>query len=92
MHRDIVFEYPESVEPLGHSARCDVQGMYTKNRLITVQGHPEFNGDIETELLDRRHAAGVFDDATYEEGMLRVRKPHDGVAISAAFIRFLLED
>jgi GMP synthase-like glutamine amidotransferase len=91
MHRDIVYTYPDSVEPLGHSPRCDVQGMYAKNRLITVQGHPEFNGDIVAELLDLRHEKGVFDDATYKEGMERVRKHHDGVAVGAAFIKFLLE-
>lgn len=92
MHRDIVFTYPPSVEQLGHSPRCDVQGMYEKKRLITVQGHPEFNGDIVSELLDSRHEKGIFDDATYKDGMERVRRHHDGVAVAAAFIRFLLEE
>lgn len=91
MHRDIVFTWPPSVEHLGHSPRCDVQGMYEKKRLITVQGHPEFNGDIVSELLDSRHEKGIFDDGTYKDGMERVKKHHDGVAVAAAFIRFLLE-
>lgn len=91
MHRDVVYTYPPSVEPLGHSPRCDVQGMYEKKRLITVQGHPEFNGDIVSELLDSRHEKGIFDDGTYKDGMERVRKHHDGVAVSAAFIRFMME-
>lgn len=92
MHRDIVYEYPEGTQPLGHSPRCDVQGMYIKNRVITVQGHPEFNGDIVSELLDSRHEKGIFDDAMYKDGMDRVRLHHDGVTIGAAFLRFLLED
>ena len=92
MHRDIVYSYPESVEALGHSDRCEVQGMYSKGRLITVQGHPEFNGDIVSELVVRRHDQGVFDDAMYNDAMSRVRKHHDGVAVGAAFIRFMLED
>ncbi|OQO09587.1 hypothetical protein B0A48_04989 [Cryoendolithus antarcticus] len=91
MHRDIVYEFPKGVESLGHSPRCDVQGMYIKHRLITVQGHPEFTGDIVAELLDSRHERGIFDDAMYEDGMKRVRQPHDGIAVGAAFIRFLLE-
>lgn len=91
MHRDVVYTYPPSVEPLGHSPRCDVQGMYEKKRLITVQGHPEFNGDIVSELLDSRHEKGIFDDGTYKDGMERVRKHHDGVAVAAAFIRFMME-
>lgn len=91
MHQDAVYTYPPSVEHLGHSPSCHVQGMYEKKRLITTQGHPEFDGDIVTELLENRHDRGVFDDATYEDAMKRVRKHHDGVAVAAAFVRFLLE-
>lgn len=91
MHRDVVFSYPPMVEPLGHNARCDVQGMYIKDRLITVQGHPEFNGVIVSELLERRHAQGIFNDEQYDEGMSRVNKSQDGTIIGAAFIRFLLD-
>ncbi|KAK4544462.1 hypothetical protein LTR36_004353 [Oleoguttula mirabilis] len=92
MHRDIVYVYPDSVEKLGHSDRCEVQGMYAKARLITVQGHPEFSADIVSELLENRHDKGIFDDAMYKDGMSRVQKHHDGVAVGAAFIRFMLED
>jgi len=92
MHHDIVYTYPPSVTPLGDSDRCDVQGMYIKDRLITVQGHPEFTGDIVEELLENRHDKGIFTDAVYEDGMARVRKPHDGVAVGAAFLRFVMED
>jgi GMP synthase-like glutamine amidotransferase len=91
MHRDIVYVYPQSVIPLGHSPRCEVQGMYQKGRLITVQGHPEFDGDVVQELLENRHNQGIFDDAMFKDGISRVRKHHDGVAVAAAFIRFLLE-
>jgi GMP synthase-like glutamine amidotransferase len=92
MHRDMVYDYPKSVEQLGSSPLCDVQGMYIKNHLIAVQGHPEFNGDIETELLERRHAQGIFSDGVFDEAMKRVRKPHDGVVVAAAFVQFMLEE
>ena len=92
MHRDIVFSYPRGVQELGSSAVCHVQGMYAPGRLITVQGHPEFNEEIMTEILNARHATGVFDDDTFEAAMKRVVKPHDGVVVSKAFLRFLLED
>lgn len=92
MHRDVVYDYPEGIEHLGYTDRCDVQGMYAKNRLITVQGHPEFNGDIVAELLENRHERGIFDDQMYKEGMERVRRFHAGVNVAAAFIRFLLEE
>nr|POE71963.1 putative glutamine amidotransferase-like protein c13c5.04 [Quercus suber] len=91
MHRDIVYAYPLGVEALGHTDRCEVQGMYQRARLISVQGHPEFSAPIVQELLERRHEQGILDDAMFQDGMSRVENEHDGVAISAAFIRFLLE-
>lgn len=91
MHRDIVYVYPKEVEQLAHTDRCSVQGMYIKNRVITVQGHPEFTGDIVSELLEARHTSGVFNDELYGDGMSRVRKDHDGVVVGKAFIKFALE-
>ena len=92
MHRDIVFDCPRNVELLGSSPRCKVQGMYVKNRLITVQGHPEFSKEIVTELLETRHKQGIFDDEVFKDGLARVGKDHDGVVVAQAFLRFLLED
>jgi len=66
--------------------------MYTKGRLISIQGHPEFTKDIVTELVETRHAQGIFDDALYKDALARVGKPQDGVVIAQAFLRFLLED
>lgn len=66
--------------------------MYKKNVLISVQGHPEFTEFIMRELLAARKAKGVFDEDTYKSGMDRVENHHDGLAISQAFVRFLLED
>ena len=65
--------------------------MYIPRKLITVQGHPEFNQEIVTELLIARHEQGIFDDATFEDGMQRVGRPHDGVLVATAFLRFLQE-
>lgn len=56
-----------------------------------MQGHPEFNQDIMEEILDTRHATGIFNDEAYEEHMKKVALQHDGVIVSQAFLRFLLE-
>ncbi|KAF2272255.1 class I glutamine amidotransferase-like protein [Westerdykella ornata] len=90
MHRDAVPRYPSSVEKLGHSDRCDVQGIYVKNRVITVQGHPEYTAKIASEFLDRRRGS-LLDEATYQDGKNRVNNPHDGVTVGASFLKFLLE-
>ena len=92
MHQDAIFTYPPSVEHLGHSPSCHVQGMYERKRLITTQGHPEFDEDIVAELLENRHDKGVFDDGTYEDAMRRVKKHHDGVRVAGAFLRFMVEE
>jgi GMP synthase-like glutamine amidotransferase len=91
MHRDIVYNYPDGVESLAYTETCAVQGMYIPQRLITVQGHPEFNEDIVREILIARHGSGIFDDEMFKDSMARVDKYQDGVAVSQAFLRFLLE-
>lgn len=91
MHKDIVYYYPEGVQELGSSASCKVQGMYIPKRLITVQGHPEFTKEVVTELLETRREQNIFNDEQYESGMANVGKPHDGVLVAQAFLRFLME-
>lgn len=92
MHRDMVFYFPQGVQELGSSPVCKIQGMYKPKSLLTVQGHPEFNQEIMTEIIETRHAAGVFNDEQLQEAMERVVKPHDGLVVAQAFLRFLLEE
>ena len=91
MHQDIVYTFPPSTVPLAHTTRCENQGMYAKNRLITVQGHPEFNAEMVTHILGARHDAGVFKDEIYEDGISRVKETHGGEVIARAFVRFLVD-
>lgn len=91
MHRDIAFHYPEGFESLGSSPVCSVQGMYSPSHVITVQGHPEFTSKIVKEIVETRHATGVFNDEAYKEHAKKIELPHDGIAVGGAFIRFLLE-
>lgn len=91
MHRDIVFEYPADVIPLGSSPRCAVQGMYSPGHFITVQGHPEFTGEIVSEIVELRTEAGVFSKEQSEDALNRAGEPHDGVAIGMVFLKFLLQ-
>jgi len=92
MHKDVVFEYPDGVEKLGASPRCLVQGMYKKGKLITMQGHPEFTEPIVSYLVKMRAEQGIFNEEQAKDALERVGKPHDGVVIAKAFLRFLLED
>ncbi|KAF2788734.1 class I glutamine amidotransferase-like protein [Melanomma pulvis-pyrius CBS 109.77] len=92
MHRDVVFEYPKGVETLGASPKCLIQGMYKKGKFISVQGHPEFNEQIVTRLVNMRHEQGIFTNELAKDALDRVGNHHDGVAVAQGFLRFLLED
>lgn len=92
MHQDIVFEYPPNVIPLGSSPQCAVQGMYRPGRFVTVQGHPEFNEEIVTEVVTLRGKAGVFSKEQTEDALERAKHEHDGVAIGTVFLKFLLDE
>ncbi|ORY58124.1 class I glutamine amidotransferase-like protein [Pseudomassariella vexata] len=91
MHRDQVTDFPPGVTPLCHTDMCPTQGMYIPKRMIAVQGHPEFTGDMVTEILKMRHDNGIIPTGVFEDAMGRVENEHDGVKIAQAFLRFLRE-
>ncbi|KAI0997141.1 hypothetical protein K3495_g11045 [Podosphaera aphanis] len=91
MHRDVVNCCPEGVELLGSTDICVIQSMYIPQRMITVQGHPEYNEEIVSLLLRWRLNSGILDEETFTDAIGRVNKHHDGVAVAKAFLRFLLE-
>lgn len=92
MHQDIVSECPPGVTLLGSSPCCAVQGMYSPRRFITTQGHPEFNEEIEDEIIKYLNKEGAFSELQAQEALSRVGNEHDGVLIGATFLKFLLED
>ncbi|PYI31044.1 Aldedh-domain-containing protein [Aspergillus indologenus CBS 114.80] len=79
MHRDVVFEVPPGCVNLGSSLICGIQGLYIPKKILTVQGHPEYNEFMVSSILKIRHERGVFDESFYKDGMSRVDKPHDGI-------------
>lgn len=59
---------------------------------MTVQGHPEFDGEIETKIVHSLAEKAVFSEAQAQEALGRVNNPHDGVVIGTTFLTFLLEE
>ncbi|KAJ5279294.1 hypothetical protein N7478_004666 [Penicillium angulare] len=92
MHLDLVFDCPPGVTLLGSSPLCAVQGMYTPRRFMTVQGHPEFEGELQTEIIKSLENKGIFSEVQSRDALDRVHIPHDGVAIGSTFLTFLLEE
>ncbi|RAK93861.1 class I glutamine amidotransferase [Aspergillus costaricaensis CBS 115574] len=90
MHQDIAYGYPSEVVSLGASPRCAVQGMYVPGKLIALQGHPEFREDIISEIINMRTASGLFSKEQSEDALSRAGLPHDGIAITMAFLKFMI--
>lgn len=92
MHHDILCSYPSGVTPLGTSPVCEVQGMYLPSKFLTLQGHPEFNGEIMLELLKASDELGFEDKALYDDAMSRVHDEHDGTLVAATMLKFLKDE
>ncbi|KAH8429912.1 type 1 glutamine amidotransferase [Aspergillus melleus] len=90
MHRDIAHEIPAGCVNLGSTPICEVQGLYMPGRILTVQGHPEYDGFVITSLLDARYKMGIFGERTFYSGIERAGKPHDGLLFGEAVWRFIL--
>ena len=92
MHQDIVAELPKGATNLGSSPVCEQQGFYIPHRVLTLQAHPEFNDFIMTNVLNKRHDQGIFNDEVFGSGMDRSAIPHDGLLVSKVIWKFLLSD
>jgi hypothetical protein len=81
---------PPGVEILGYTSKCRVHGMSIPNKLITIQGHPEFKEQIMREILVLRHSTGIIDDELFEDATSRTSKPCEGVYVAKAFLELFI--
>ncbi|KAJ9050663.1 hypothetical protein DSO57_1012422 [Entomophthora muscae] len=88
MHRDHVISIPKGFANLGSTSISQVQGLYNKEKAISVQGHPEFTEDIVSKMCSRRLDLGIFTPKQYEEILSRIHNPHDGMKIGVTFWKF----
>jgi GMP synthase-like glutamine amidotransferase len=91
MNRDIVQQSPAGVEQIAYRAVNPNHGMYSPKKVLTVQGHPEFNSDITGELLKMRLDQGIIPQDKYDDAMLRLDNPTDGIAVAKAILKFYTE-
>ncbi|KAK5998737.1 Putative glutamine amidotransferase-like protein C13C5.04 [Cladobotryum mycophilum] len=89
-HHDIVFEVPPGVINLGSSSACANQVFYRPGRILTFQGHPEFDNLITSEILKSDLALTLFDEAAIKGALSRVGRPHGGLFLGAKMAEFLL--
>ncbi|KAK5658347.1 hypothetical protein OQA88_2323 [Cercophora sp. LCS_1] len=89
MHRDQALGIPPTATLLASTDICPNHGFIIPGRVITVQGHPEFTDDIMQEILETRHATGLFSDDVFQSGMARRADEQDGVLMARVFLKFL---
>jgi hypothetical protein len=70
VHQDHVIPPPNGILPpnciiLGRSAQCQIQGVYWPRRLLTFQGHPEFDRHICRETTE----AFLVEDLKMDSGL-----------------------
>ena len=53
-HQDQVVESPEGAEVIGSNAFCENAALLYDNRILTIQPHPEFDGEILEKLIELR--------------------------------------
>ncbi|KAL9115528.1 MAG: hypothetical protein Q9227_000849 [Pyrenula ochraceoflavens] len=92
MHHDILYSLPVGVASLGSSSVCEVQGMFRPRKLLTLQGHPEFDGEIMVSLLEATDELGFDDKTLWQDAMARSREPHHGELVASVILRFIRGD
>lgn len=92
MHHDAVLTVPPGVANLGSSTKCPVQILYQPGRLLSFQGHPEFDELINEEIIraDSENGHVYFDDETFRDALERVSRPHDGLLMASRVMQFFL--
>lgn len=91
VHRDAVIQLPDGVQSIGSSKDCECHGMFKPNRILSFQGHPEFDEPIMTAILKGRYSIGFFSEEQYREGMSRVALPHSGSVLVPRICQFFLD-
>ncbi|KAF3073915.1 hypothetical protein CFAM422_004434 [Trichoderma lentiforme] len=89
MHRDAVVEVPPNIDVIASSCSCKVQMMFQPGRVITIQGHPEFDSRISKSWLDQRYKEGLVGQELYGYALTKLNLGHDGMEILQAMCKFL---
>jgi len=91
MHRDIVTVAPPGARVFGSNDNCACQAMLIPGRVLSVQGHPEFNQPIVEFLLKNRFGKGLFSKVVYEEAFPHAADQHDGIQVAEGIMNFVLD-
>jgi GMP synthase-like glutamine amidotransferase len=76
--------------PLGSSRLCQVQGLLLPGRVLTYQGHPEFDSVINDRTVSMLGEEGVFPRERLEKYLALVRRDDDRALWGEVAVEFFL--
>lgn len=79
-HQDQVMELPDGAELLAHSERCPIGAYTVGDRVLCVQGHPEFVPDLAASLYRHRAEIGRIPTDEVAAALPTLSHPLDRVA------------
>lgn len=105
VHQDHVLSIPEGFSNLATTSICPVHSLVKfysppsasatrrellKNiHILTLQGHPEFTGDIVKAIIDVREDRGVLSRDFSAESRERAAQPHEGSTLGRTILEVL---
>jgi GMP synthase-like glutamine amidotransferase len=94
-HGENVFTSRNSLPPgwmvIGESELCDNQGFFEKGRVLTYQGHPEFDGFVNGEVAKLIAIENRWSVEKLEEYLKAVDKSDDSDVWGDIAVEFLLQ-
>ncbi|TPX30625.1 hypothetical protein SmJEL517_g05854 [Synchytrium microbalum] len=89
-HQDHVSLLPPGFKILASNSICPVEAMCKDDKILAVQGHPEFTPNVLRCILKYRHSIGIFTDEFYNKSLSTIDKPLDSLWMGRKFIGFLV--
>ena len=86
-HRDQVLALPEGAELIASSDFCPMSMFCLGEHILAMQGHPEFNRDYASYLMDYREA--ILGQETYQAGKASLAGALSHARVARWILRFL---
>ena len=80
----------EGFESIGKSEHCALQGVWKRGRVLTYQGHAEFDGFVNGETL-KVFGKPIWSTQRLGEALKSVDGDDDAVWAAGAMLKFFLE-
>ncbi|KAH6889607.1 class I glutamine amidotransferase-like protein [Thelonectria olida] len=84
-------QLPQNIHIIGFTTQCQVQGIYQPGRILTYQGHPEFDQFISIECLKLVGQHVAWDAAFLDSAIAAAGKGDDAAIATDTILAFFLE-